>query len=62
MACRDVSKAHKAAEDIRQTTGVTDSLVIRKLNLASLASVREFAKETLEEEDRLDILINNAGK
>ena len=37
------------------------NLKIIKLNLASLASVREFAKEFLDNYERLDILINNAG-
>ncbi|XP_072023833.1 retinol dehydrogenase 11-like [Amphiura filiformis] len=60
LACRDVGKAQKAADYVRESTG-NENIVIRKLDLASLASIRQFAKETLEEEDRLDILINNAG-
>ena len=32
-----------------------------KLDLSSLASVRQFAKQVSEQESRLDILINNAG-
>ncbi|XP_072536148.1 retinol dehydrogenase 13 [Salminus brasiliensis] len=60
MACRDLTRAEAAAEEIRRATG-NGNVVTRHLNLASLYSVREFAKEFLATEERLDILINNAG-
>ncbi|XP_019719236.1 retinol dehydrogenase 13 [Hippocampus comes] len=60
MACRDLSRAEQAAEDIRKSTG-NGNVVVRHLDLASLYSVRQFAKDFLDSEDRLDILINNAG-
>ncbi|TSK31392.1 Retinol dehydrogenase 12 [Bagarius yarrelli] len=60
MACRDLLKAEKAAEEIRCTTG-NGNVVVRHLDLASLISVRQFAQEYISTEDRLDILINNAG-
>ncbi|XP_078594313.1 uncharacterized protein LOC144872078 [Branchiostoma floridae x Branchiostoma japonicum] len=60
LACRNVTKAEEAAEDIRKTTG-NGNVVVLKLDLSSLASVREFAAGINEKEDRLDILINNAG-
>ncbi|KAG7234024.1 hypothetical protein INR49_005986 [Caranx melampygus] len=60
MACRDLTRAERAAEEIRRTTG-NGNVVIRHLDLASLYSVRQFAKDFLDSEDRLDILINNAG-
>ncbi|KAG9345319.1 hypothetical protein JZ751_009865 [Albula glossodonta] len=60
MACRDLTRAEKAAADIRQATG-NGNVVVRHLDLASLYSVRQFAKEYLVTEERLDILINNAG-
>jgi len=34
---------------------------VEKLNLASLKSVRDCAQRLLEKEDKIDILINNAG-
>ena len=61
LACRDIVKAQKAAEEIRTITR-SDRIVVRKLDLASLASVKAFAQVILQEEDRLDILINNAGR
>ncbi|CAJ1061290.1 retinol dehydrogenase 13 [Xyrichtys novacula] len=60
MACRDLTRAEQAAEEIRKSTG-NGNVVIRHLDLASVYSVRQFAKDFMDSEDRLDILINNAG-
>ncbi|XP_024859143.1 retinol dehydrogenase 13 isoform X2 [Kryptolebias marmoratus] len=60
MACRDLPRAERAAEEIRRSTG-NGNVVIRHLDLASIYSVTQFAKDFLGSEDRLDILINNAG-
>ncbi|XP_062402568.1 retinol dehydrogenase 13-like isoform X2 [Sardina pilchardus] len=60
LACRDLAKATFAAEDIRERSG-NGNVVVKKLDLASLQSVRELAEDVLKTEDRLDILINNAG-
>ncbi|XP_068239829.1 retinol dehydrogenase 12-like [Palaemon carinicauda] len=59
MACRDTVKAERAAEDIRKDTG--GELIVRKLDLASLASVRRFAEDVKLKEKRIHMLINNAG-
>lgn len=61
MACRDMRRAEIAAQEIRRATE-NGNVVIRHLNLASLYSIHEFAKEFMATEERLDILINNAGK
>ena len=37
------------------------NVVVRFLDLSSLASVRNFAKDIIATENRLDVLINNAG-
>lgn len=60
MACRNTSKAKQAVCDIRKITK-NGELVIKELDLMSLKSVRKFAKEVLNEENNIDILINNAG-
>ena len=60
MGCRDINKAHIAVNDIKQEVKDPD-IVVKKLDLSSLASVRQFAKEINQEEDRIDYLINNAG-
>jgi retinol dehydrogenase-12 len=60
MGCRDVTKAHIAANDFKKET--EDAIiVVKKLDLSSLASVSKFANEVFREEDRIDYLINNAG-
>ncbi|XP_076012291.1 retinol dehydrogenase 13 [Genypterus blacodes] len=60
LACRDMTRARIAADDIRQQTG-NGNVVVKNLDLASLQSVRDLAKDITENEERLDILINNAG-
>lgn len=61
MACRDMDRANKAAEEVRKRSG-NGNVVVKQLDLASLQSVRHLAKDILATEERLDILINNAGK
>ena len=44
LACRNMERGNKAAEEIRQFTN-QGSIRVMKLDLASFASVREFAQE-----------------
>lgn len=60
MACRDLIRGEDAAEQIRKSTG-NGNVVVRHLDLASLYSVRQFCLEILQTEERLDLLVNNAG-
>lgn len=60
LACRNVPKAQQVAEEILKKTG-SSKVIVKELDLASLKSVRNFARDINETEDRLDILINNAG-
>jgi NAD(P)-dependent dehydrogenase (short-subunit alcohol dehydrogenase family) len=60
LACRDLVKAERAADRIRNKVGRADLHVVR-LDLASLASIREAADELRSNYPRLDLLINNAG-
>ena len=59
MLCRDTEKAEKTATEIRKDTG--NQVEVLKLDLSSLQSVRDCAKTLLEKEEKVDILINNAG-
>ena len=60
LACRSVERGEKAAVEVRKRSN-NDNAVFCQLDLASLESVRKFASKILEEEPRIDILINNAG-
>eukprot|EP00094_Tigriopus_californicus_P005946 TCALIF_05728-PA protein Name:"Similar to RDH13 Retinol dehydrogenase 13 (Homo sapiens)" AED:0.07 eAED:0.07 QI:2564/0.85/0.87/1/0.42/0.5/8/77/512 len=59
MLCRSLEKANVTADKIKQVTkGYVD---VQELDLASLKSVRKCAQTLLEKEEKIDILINNAG-
>ena len=57
----EFKKAQDAAEEIRKLSG-NGNIVVEKLDLASLESVRSFAEKINKQEERINILINNAGK
>ncbi|XP_062377522.1 retinol dehydrogenase 12 [Sardina pilchardus] len=60
MACRDLERGEEAREDIMEDSG-NQNVVLKKLDLSSTKSIRDFAELINKEEKRLDILINNAG-
>ncbi|MCB1286760.1 MAG: SDR family NAD(P)-dependent oxidoreductase [Mycobacterium sp.] len=60
MAVRDTAKGDAAADRIRAISPGAD-ITVRKLDLGSLASVRDAAAEMTETYPRIDLLINNAG-
>jgi len=60
LACRNQEKGLRTEFDVRRVTGNYD-VYFRQLDLSSFKSIRKFAKEILQEESRVDILINNAG-
>ena len=60
LACRDPEKARQTEIEIRRST-VNGELVLKHLDLASFASIREFAADILKNEARIDVVINNAG-
>ena len=60
MACRSLEKGEAAAAQIRDEKPA-GQVSLQRLDLADLASVRQFAEDYLRDYDRLDVLVNNAG-
>ena len=60
LACRDVAKGQATLEEIARRTGARAVSVMR-VDVASQASIREFAKAFRNTHSRLDVLVNNAG-
>jgi len=60
MACRDMTKGNLACEAIKRESANPQIEVIN-LDLASLTSIREFAKLFTQKYKQLNVLINNAG-
>lgn len=60
LTCRSQDKADETFNKIKEHTG-KGSLETGILDLASLASVKQFAETFLQTHQQLDVLINNAG-
>ncbi|GJQ70392.1 hypothetical protein Trydic_g22822 [Trypoxylus dichotomus] len=64
LACRNIRKAENAVEDIINSCKENincGQLTVVELDLSSLKSVKECSAKLLQEHDRIDLLINNAG-
>nr|XP_042897400.1 retinol dehydrogenase 12-like [Parasteatoda tepidariorum] len=60
LACRNLELGQAAANEIIARSCNTD-VYVRRIDLSSLDSVKEFAAEIHATEKRLDVLIHNAG-
>jgi retinol dehydrogenase-12 len=60
ITARDRKKGESAKSELRRSTG-NAAIDLAVFDLASLASVREGAREILERASRIDVLVNNAG-
>ena len=60
MLARDPQRGERARAQVAAATGNPD-VQVRLCDLSSLDSVRRFAGEFLAREQRLDVLVNNAG-
>ena len=60
IGCRDLKRAGIALNEIQHKTGSVD-VHLKEIDLSSFSSIKKFAREIIEYEERLDILINNAG-
>ncbi|UJR09338.1 hypothetical protein I4U23_013581 [Adineta vaga] len=62
IVCRNMERGHRAIRQLRSETNCNEkNLRLMECDLCSLDSVRKFAKVYNEKEDRLDVLICNAG-
>ncbi|XP_014251574.1 retinol dehydrogenase 11-like [Cimex lectularius] len=59
MACRNIDKAKEAAEEIKKCGN--EKVIIEKLDLSSLQSVRDFCTRVQKNHQNIHLLINNAG-
>src|SRR5919107_1621522 len=57
---RDLERGEAALDEIRRETG-SEKLSLYLADFSSLGAVRELAEQVLAENERLDVLINNAG-
>ncbi len=60
VACRDEEKGQDAIKRMKAISGGGE-LIYGHLDLANLSSVKEFAEKVFATENRLDLLVNNAG-
>ncbi len=60
MACIDLNLARPVCEAVKKESG-NSNIELMQIDLASLASIREFAQQFSQKCQRLDVLINNAG-
>lgn len=59
IGCRNLQKARHVAQEIFDQT--KRRVVVKHLDMNSLKSVRHFCDDVIKTEDRLDVLVNNAG-
>ncbi|KYM82669.1 PREDICTED: retinol dehydrogenase 14 [Atta cephalotes] len=60
MACRNTDTANQFKDEIVKESN-NSNIVVRKLDVSSLQSIRKFSQQINQEESRLDVLIHNAG-
>ena len=61
MACRDTARGERAAKEMRTKSKTAGRIMVEHLDLASLKSVRAFARRIAAAGVPLNILVNNAG-
>lgn len=61
ITSRDTARGEAAASEIRERSRTGGEVDVMALDLASLASIRQFASELARRHDRLHALVNNAG-
>lgn len=60
MACRNLDTAKEAHEEIVKASG-NSNVILKKLDLGSQQSIRDFAADIIKTENKLHVLVHNAG-
>ncbi|GHV50820.1 oxidoreductase [Spirochaetia bacterium] len=60
MACIDIPNANITCDEIKRLSD-NQNVFVKKIDLSSIASIKEFARAFLQDFDQVNILINNAG-
>ncbi|GHV11522.1 oxidoreductase [Spirochaetia bacterium] len=60
MACIDIPNANITCDEIKRMSG-TENVFVYNIDLASIASIKQFVRTFLQNFDHVNILINNAG-
>ncbi|XP_054166981.1 retinol dehydrogenase 11-like [Oppia nitens] len=60
LACRSMERGKEAMVDIISETG-NQEIYVKKCDISSLQSVRQFCEDVLDSEDQLDVLVCFAG-
>ena len=60
LACRSQERGQAAVDKIKAATQ-NDNVCVKLVDLSVMKSVRQFANDIIKTEDRLDVLVNNAG-
>ena len=60
LACRDLGRGERTADEIARCTGAKNCVVMR-IDTSNQQSILEFTRQYRERYPRLDVLINNAG-
>jgi NAD(P)-dependent dehydrogenase (short-subunit alcohol dehydrogenase family) len=60
LACRDVERGRRTAQEISASTGATEPPIM-VIDTASRTSIRQFAHEYRQRYGTLDVLVNSAG-
>ena len=60
MACRSIDSADSVRDEIIKKTK-NENVFVKLLDLSSIQSIKNFAESFKKDEEKLDVLINNAG-
>lgn len=60
LACRNRKLAEVARDEIIAETG-NANVVVKYVDMTSMATIKAFAEDVIVSEERVDLLVNNAG-